>query len=73
MDYGVRDILEYTIALVSDFAKKFNLTDVQAFRYIKAYNGIAFIEENYTIIHTLSFEDAIENLILFCRRKGGLL
>lgn len=70
MNYSIRDILEYTIALISDFAKKYSLTDVQAFRYIKAYNGISFIEENYGIIHTLSFEDAI-SLALFCRRKGG--
>lgn len=73
MNYSIREILEYTIALISDFAKKFSLTDVQAFRYIKMYDGIGFIEENYGIIHTLSFEEAIESLALFCRRKGGLL
>lgn len=73
MKYNIRDIIEYIIALVNEFAKRFSLTEKQAYRYIRLYNGIAFIEQNYGIIHTLDFNEAVDSVTLFCRRKGGKL
>ncbi len=43
MKNNIRDILEYIIALVNEFAKRFGLTEKQAYRYIRAHKGIAFI------------------------------
>ncbi len=73
MKYSIRDILEYIIALVSEFAKRFSLSDVQAFRYLKLHNGIKFIEEHYGIIHTLDFSEAVDSVALYCRKTGGVL
>ena len=71
--YKAKDILEYIIALVNEFAKRFCITDTQAYRYIKFHKGIGFIEENYKIIHTLDFSEAVDSVVLFCRKKGGSL
>lgn len=65
--------MEYIIALVNEFAKKFNLSDKQAFNYIRNHQGVSFIEDNYGIIHTLDFQEAVECVALFCRKTGGLL
>ena len=65
--------MEYIIALVNEFAKKFNLSDKQAFNYIRNHPGVTFIEDNYGIIHTLDFQEAVESVALFCRKTGGLL
>ena len=73
MKYRVRDILEYTIAIVSEFASKFNLTEKQAYRYINFHKGLDFIEENYGIMHTLDFNEAVESVAIFCRKRGGEL
>lgn len=73
MKYNIRDIIEYIVAVVSEFASKHNLTDKQAFRYIRFHNGISFLEENYGIIHTLDFDEAVESVAMFCRRSGGNL
>ncbi|MGN1257271.1 MAG: DUF3791 domain-containing protein [Candidatus Limisoma sp.] len=73
MKYNTRDIMEYIIALVNEFAKKFNLSDKQAFNYIRNHQGVTFIEDNYGIIHTLDFQEAVESVALFCRKTGGLL
>ena len=73
MKYNVRDILEYIVAVVSEFAKRFNLTDTQAYRYIRNHRGVSFIEENYGIIHTLDFDEAVDSVALYCRRAGGKL
>ena len=65
--------MEYIIALVNEFAKKFNLSDKQAFNYIRNHQGVTFIEDNYGIIHALDFQEAVESVALFCRKTGGLL
>jgi hypothetical protein len=43
----MKDKVEYIVALVSEFAKRFDLTDVQAFRYIAHFKGIEMIEQHY--------------------------
>ena len=73
MSYRVRDIMEYIIALVNEFAKRFDLSDRQAYRYIRHHQGIAFIEQNYGIIHTLDFSEAVDSVANYCRRSGGRL
>ena len=65
--------MEYIIALVNEFAKKFNLSDKQAFNHIRNHQGVTFIADNYGIIHTLDFQEAVESVALFCRKTGGLL
>lgn len=73
MKYSKRDIIEYIIALVNEFSKRYGLTEKQAYRYIRIHKGIAFIEEYYDIMHTLSFEDAVDEVALYCRKSGGIL
>ncbi len=73
MKYNIRDIFEYIIALVNEFAKRFGLSDRQAYRYIRVHKGIAFIEQNYGIIHTLDFDEAVDSVVDYCRRSGGEL
>lgn len=63
----------YIIALVNEFAKKHDLTDVQSFRYLNNFSAIRFIDEEYDIAHTLSFADMVDNLGIYCRNKGGKL
>ena len=73
MKNSVRDILEYTIAIISEFATNFNLTEKQAYHYINFHKGLDFIEENYGIMHTLDFNEAVESVAIFCRKRGGEL
>ena len=73
MKYSKRDIIEYIIALVNEFSKRYGLTEKQAYRYIRIHKGIAFIEEHYDIMHTLSFKDAVDGVALYCRKSGGIL
>ena len=73
MKNSKRDIIEYIIALVNEFSKRYGLTEKQAYRYIRIHKGIAFIEEHYDIMHTLSFKDAVDGVALYCRKSGGIL
>ncbi|MBD5294266.1 MAG: DUF3791 domain-containing protein [Bacteroides sp.] len=73
MKYPLQHIIEYTIALIADFAKKYNLTERQAFNYLRIHHGIDFIEENYGVIHTFDFKEAVDSLAMYCNRNGGQL
>lgn len=68
-----RDMVEYTVALVNEFAQTFNLSDSQAYRYISRFNGIEMIERHYDIMHTLDFQETVNSLAIFCNRQGGAL
>ena len=67
------DIIEYTIALINEFAKKFGLSEAEAFGYIDRCSGLKLIEECYGIMHTLSFADSVDGMASYCRKHGGTL
>lgn len=69
----VKDKIEYTVSLVSDFAKRYSLSTTQAFNYLDRFNAIAFINQHYNITHTLSFSEILDDLSVYCRNRGGNL
>ena len=69
----VKDKVEYIIALINEFAKRFRLTDVQAYRYVAHYKGIDMIDEHYNIMHTLDLDEMVNSLAIYCNRQEGAL
>ncbi len=68
-----RKQINYAVACVSEFAYRHNLPIKEAFRFLFEYKAIEFLKENYEIEHTLSFEDAIDDMLLICKKNGGTL
>ena len=64
--------INYTVVCVNEFADRYHLSPKEAFAYLYDYKGIEFLKENYDIEHTLSFDDAVDDLILICRNNGGV-
>lgn len=73
MNYKVSDTIEYIVALVSEFAKRFSLTDVEAYRYMRNHKAIPFVTENYGALHTLDFGEVLDCIAQTCRKNGGVL
>ncbi len=71
MDSLRKNITEYVVVVISEFAKKFRLTIVQSYQYLSIHKGISFLESNYDIAHTLPMEDVVNDLATYCRRNGG--
>ena len=63
--------INYTVVCVNEFANKLNIAEKEAFDYLYKYKGIAFIKEYYDIEHTLSMDDAIDDIMRVCRNNGG--
>ena len=65
--------ISYTVSCVSNFANAFNLSKKEAFSYLYNNKAIAFLKEHYDIEHTLSIDDAVEDMAEICRQNGGTL
>lgn len=65
--------LEFTVALVSEFAAAYRIRQKQAFNYLNRFRGMEFLQKYYDTLHTQSFEDVIETLVMVCHRNGGQL
>ncbi|MDR0938191.1 MAG: DUF3791 domain-containing protein [Mediterranea sp.] len=63
--------IEYFVACIGAFAERYTLTNGQAYRYLKRFAGLDFLDEFYDIEHTFSIEEAIDDLTKICQRNGG--
>ena len=68
-----RKIINYIVVCINEFAASKNLTEQQAYRYLYANKGIEFLAENYDIEHTLSVQDAVNDLSIVCSNNGGMI
>ncbi len=64
-------ILNYIIICISEFAKQKSINRVKAYNYLKEYKGLIFLKECYEAEHTLSLNDAIDDLTEVCQKNGG--
>lgn len=67
------DKIEYLILLVSAFASRCKITEVQAYHYLSEYGALLLCDKHYNIMHTLSIDENIDTLQSYCQRKGGKL
>ncbi len=64
-------IIGYVVAVISEFAKAYNMTIREASNYLNRYKGIDFLTEHYEAEHLLSMDDCVQDLALFCYNNGG--
>lgn len=67
------NILKFTIALVTEFASTYGITQKQAYNYLVRFKGMSHLIEFYNVLHTQSFEDNVEILAEVCHNNGGQL
>lgn len=65
------NILDYLVVCISEFASRHGMHMKDAYVYLSIYKGLAFLKEFYDVEHTLSFDDAMEDVAAVCRKNGG--
>lgn len=45
----------------------------EAFQFLFQYKAIEFLKENYDIEHTLPLNEAIDDMMIICKKNGGIL
>lgn len=68
-----RELVDYIVVCISEFASKYQMSMREAYFYLKKYEGIAFLKEFFEIEHTLSFKDVLDDLTLLCKKNGGTI
>lgn len=63
--------MDFLVALISEFAARFGITQDKAFNYIAEHKGLEFYFKHYNILHTLSFDDNVDGMIQVCLNHGG--
>ena len=68
-----RNRIHYYVLCVGAFAEQKNISRVEAFNYLNTYRGIDFLIDCYDAEHTLSLNNAVEDLGRVCRNNGGTM
>ncbi len=68
---GIRNKIDYIVTVISCFAEQYKLTNKEAYAYLRRFSGLDFLNKHYDIEHTLSIENAVEDLQLVCFNHGG--
>lgn len=63
--------IQYYVMCISAFSNKKGLKERDAFNYLYKFKGIEFLVDCYEAEHTLSLEDAVDDLTRVCRNNGG--
>lgn len=66
-----KEVIEYAVTAISEFAKKNLLTIREASNYLLRFKGIDFLEKCYAAEHTLSVNDWVDDITAVCKRNGG--
>lgn len=67
------NMVEYIVVIVGAFAHLHLLTNGKAYQYLRKYKGLDFLLKHYGAEHSLSIEDALEDVAAICKRHGGTL
>ena len=65
--------IEYLSTCISAFGEQFNLSNIESYNYLRRYKGVDFLIDCYDAEHTLSIENAVEDLQMICANNGGKL
>lgn len=66
-----KNIVDYIVICISEFAKKCKITSKEAYLYLRDFKGIEFLKETYEAEHTIGLEDTIDDLKQVCINNGG--
>lgn len=65
--------IAYYIACIGAFAERFSISNASSYIYLQQYGGMDFIYDCYSVEHTQSIEDTVEDMYRICKRNGGAL
>lgn len=68
-----KDTLGFLVALVAELAAHLGISQTEAYNYIRDYQGLEYYFKHYNILHTLSFDENVEDLLQVCANNGGQL
>ena len=67
------DKIRYINMCIVEFGKKFGMPASISYNYLKEHKALNFLDECYAAEHTLSLDDALDDIQTISRRHGGTI
>ncbi len=67
------DKIRYINMCIVEFGHKFGMPSYMSYNYLKKHKALDFLNECYAAEHTLSLEDALDDMQVISRRNGGTI
>ncbi|MDR0763289.1 MAG: DUF3791 domain-containing protein [Bacteroidales bacterium] len=72
MNKDLSDKISFLAFIVPAFAEAYKMNMQSAYRYLKQYGGIDFLNRNWWALHTDNEIWAVHDIYEVCRKNGGL-
>ena len=73
MSEQTRNTISFVAMIVALFAKKYHFGEPAAYHYLDKYGGTALLLDHYGYLHTQDYDQMVDDLSDYCRRRGGKL
>ncbi len=73
MKQNTHDTIAYVVCCVGAFAERYNISNPAAYAYLRKHKAIDFLTDCYAAEHTLSIDDAVDDMTAICIRNGGTI
>jgi hypothetical protein len=70
MNEKQKRLFYYTLC-IGAFSRQKGLTRAAGFNYLLTHQGISFLVDCYDAEHTLSLDNAVDDLTMVCKNNGG--
>ena len=67
------NIIGFVAMIVTLFAKKYRFSEPVAYHYIHQFGGSKLLVDHYGYLHTQDYDQVVEEVSDYCRRRGGTL
>ncbi len=58
---------------IVEFGHRFGMPSYMSYNYLKKHKALDFLDDCYAAEHTLSLEDALDDMQTISRRHGGTI
>jgi len=72
MSREMTDEIEFTVACVNEFARKYGMMNAEALHYLDSFKGLDYVVSGYETARCQPLELTLEDMRNVCRRNGGV-
>jgi hypothetical protein len=72
LDREMQNKILFMAFIITKFARAYKMSKPDAYRYLKKYGGIDFLDECWWALHIDNPYWAVKDLYKVCRNNGGL-
>jgi hypothetical protein len=72
LDRETQDKVAFMTFIIQMFTAAYKMSGPDAYRYLKQYGGIDFLDKHWWALHTDNHYWAIRDMYKVCRSNGGL-